>query len=219
MLHHQLIRMHVFSMQLWECSLLLNIKNNNHNQNQVAYWPIVTVTYSWLWSPTPSSQWFPTVLYQHNRRFSGGVPVWPRFCLRGRDDSSVWEWQSVDPRPGRFLLQPQIHTHINTNIHRGIYTHTKCYTRFHWTWWVSESVKMMSPCFSSYYNYIYTGIISLQDPVMKEAISLPHVPLVFLSQQLSPVLFHSSLEYWLVLWCTTVLWGRNVIARSSTLWQ
>ena len=48
-------------------------------------------------------------------------------------------------------------------------------------------------------------ITFLQDPVMKEAISLPCVPPVLPLQQLSPVLCHSSLEHWLVLWCTTVL--------------
>ena len=49
------------------------------------------------------------------------------------------------------------------------------------------------------------GITFLQDPVMKEATSLPCVPPVLPSQQLSPVLCHSSLEHWLVLWYTTIL--------------
>ena len=63
------------------------------------------------------------------------------------------------------------------------------------------------------------GITLLQDLVMKEATSLPCVLLVLPSQQLSPVLLHSSLEHWLELWYTTVLWGRNVIAKSATPWQ
>jgi len=61
--------------------------------------------YSWLWSPAP------TASHQHNRRFGGSiVPVWPRVCPRERDDSSVWEWWSVDPQLRRCHLQPQTHT-------------------------------------------------------------------------------------------------------------
>ena len=52
-----------------------------------------------------------------------------------------------------------------------------------------------------------------------QVLSCAHVPPAMSLLQLSPVQCHSLLQHWLVLWYTTVLWGRNVIARSSTLWQ
>ena len=167
--------------------------------------------YSWLWSPTPSCQWIPaTASYQHNRRFSGSVPVWPRVCPRGRDGSSVWEWWSVDPLPWRCHLQPQTHTHIHTAIHRGIHIDSKFFTR-----WGSNSVHLIisSANINKLLQYhSLTGIqllvhviTFLQTPVMKAAISTSHVPQVLPLQQLSPVLCHSSLEHWLALWYTTVL--------------
>ena len=94
-------------------------------------------THSWLWSPTPSSQWLPTVSHQHNRRFSGGVPVWPRVCPRGRNDNSVWEGWSVDPQPRRCHLQPQTHTDTHTDIYTTINTHSALYTNR--TWWESAN--------------------------------------------------------------------------------
>ena len=120
--------------------------------------------YSWLWSPTPTSQWVPEVIYQHNRRLSGGVPVWPRVCPWGSDDSSVWEGWSVDSQPRRCHLQPQTHTEIHTDIHTDIQTdihtdiqtdiHTNIYTgtytlinasqfNSHWTWWEWEKDCML----------------------------------------------------------------------------
>ena len=54
------------------------------------------------------------------------------------------------PPPRRCFLQPQTHTHIHIDIHRGIYTHTKCCTG------PGESTlqcKIVRPCFSRYYNY------------------------------------------------------------------
>ena len=91
------------------------------------YWFILQF-YSWLWSPAPSSQWIlAAALHQHNRRFSGSVPVWLRVCPRGGDDSSVWEWWSVDPQLRKRYLQPQTDTHIYTD-HTDINTHSDSYS-------------------------------------------------------------------------------------------
>ena len=61
-------------------------------------------SFSWLWNPSPSNQWPPAALHQHNRRFNSVVLLQLKPCARRGDDRSVWEWRSMEPQPRKSEL-------------------------------------------------------------------------------------------------------------------